>query len=109
QLSLQKKAGKAMLKFEQFEEKTINRKEIYHGAIIDVALDDVRLPDGKTAKRELVFHPGGVGIIAFDTADRLLLVKQFRKPLEKVILEIPAGKIDPGEGQEPERTAAREL
>ena len=98
-----------MLKFEQFEEKTINRKEIYHGAIIDVALDDVRLPDGKTAKRELVFHPGGVGIIAFDTADRLLLVKQFRKPLEKVILEIPAGKIDPGEGQEPERTAAREL
>ena len=46
-----------MLEFEQFEEKTINRKEIYHGAIIDVALDDVRLPDGKTAKRELVFHP----------------------------------------------------
>ena len=43
-----------MLKFEQFEEKTINRKEIYNGAIIDVALDDVRLQDGKTAKRELV-------------------------------------------------------
>lgn len=98
-----------MLEYEQFEEKTIKRKEIYHGAIIDVALDDVQLPDGNHAKRELVFHPGGVGIIAFDEQDRLLLVKQFRKPLEKVILEIPAGKIDPGESQTPERTAAREL
>lgn len=98
-----------MLEYEQFEEKTIERKEIYHGAIIDVAVDDVRLPDGKLAKRELVFHPGGVGIIAFDDQNRLLLVKQFRKPLEKVILEIPAGKIDPEESQTPERTAAREL
>ncbi|MEQ6207291.1 NUDIX hydrolase [Enterococcus mundtii] len=98
-----------MLEYEQFEEKTIQRKEIYHGAIIDVAVDDVRLPDGNIGKRELVFHPGGVGIIAFDEKDRLLLVKQFRKPLEKVILEIPAGKIDPGEKQAPEITAAREL
>lgn len=98
-----------MLEYEQFEEKTIERKEIYHGAIIDVAVDDVRLPDGKLAKRELVFHLGGVGIIAFDDQERLLLVKQFRKPLEKVILEIPAGKIDPEESQTPERTAAREL
>ncbi len=84
-----------MLNNEQFEEKTISRKEIYSGKIIDVAVDEVRLPDGGTSKRELVFHPGGVGIIAFDEHDRLLLVKQFRKPLEKVILEIPAGKIDP--------------
>lgn len=98
-----------MLNNEQFEEKTISRKEIYSGKIIDVAVDEVRLPDGGTSKRELVFHPGGVGIIAFDEQDRLLLVKQFRKPLEKVILEIPAGKIDPGEGQNPEMTAAREL
>ena len=44
-----------MLEYEQFEEKTIKRKEIYHGAIIDVALDDVQLPDGNHAKRELVF------------------------------------------------------
>ena len=72
-----------MLNNEQFEEKTISRKEIYSGKIIDVAVDEVRLPDGGTSKRELVFHPGGVGIIAFDEQDRLLLVKQFRKPLEK--------------------------
>ncbi|WP_165005521.1 NUDIX hydrolase [Enterococcus sp. ZJ1668] len=98
-----------MLEYEQFEEKTVSRKEIFKGKIIEVALDEVRLPDGSTAQRELVFHPGGVGIIAFDEEERLLLVKQFRKPLEKVILEIPAGKIDPGEGSMPELTAAREL
>ncbi|MFV0560158.1 MAG: NUDIX hydrolase [Enterococcus sp.] len=96
-----------MLSYEQFEEKTIQRKELFKGKIIDVVLDDVQLPDGQTAQRELVFHPGGVGIIAFDAQGRLLLVKQFRKPLEKVILEIPAGKIDPGEA--PEKTALREL
>ncbi|MEY8445908.1 NUDIX hydrolase [Enterococcus ratti] len=98
-----------MLNDNQFEEKTIKRKEIYRGAIIDVMLDEVRLPNGDHAKRELVFHSGGVGIIAFDEQNRLLLVKQFRKPLEKTILEIPAGKIDPNESQTPERTAAREL
>lgn len=97
------------MEYEQFEEKTLERKEIFKGKIIDVAVDQVRLPDGKTGQRELVFHPGGVGIVAFDEEDRLLLVKQFRKPLEKVILEIPAGKIDPGEGSQPEKTALREL
>ena len=52
-----KKAGEDMLNNEQFEEKTISRKEIYSGKIIDVAVDEVRLPDGGTSKRELVFHP----------------------------------------------------
>ncbi|BCA84831.1 ADP-ribose diphosphatase [Enterococcus saigonensis] len=98
-----------MLSFSDFEEKTIQRKELFHGKIIDVFLDDVALPNGGTAKRELVFHPGGVGIIAITPENKLLLVKQFRKPLEKVILEIPAGKIDPGEGSHPEVTGAREL
>lgn len=59
-------------------------------------------------RRELVFHPGGVGIIAFDEQDRLLLVKQFRKPLENDFGD-SSWKIDPGEGQNPEMTAAREL
>ncbi|WP_122645770.1 NUDIX hydrolase [Enterococcus mediterraneensis] len=97
-----------MLSFEDFEEKTIRRKEIFHGKIIDVALDDVRLPDGGTAQRELVFHPGGVGIIAI-IDNKMLFVRQFRKPLERVLLEIPAGKIDPGEGRHPEETGRREL
>ena len=98
-----------MLSFEDFEEKTLKRQELFHGNIIDVVLDDVALPMGGTAQRELVFHHGGVGILAITPENKLLLVRQFRKPLEQVSLEIPAGKIDPGEGQHPEVTGAREL
>ncbi|WP_424684538.1 NUDIX hydrolase [Enterococcus sp.] len=98
-----------MLSFEDFEEKTLKRQELFHGKIIDVVLDDVALPMGGTAQRELVFHHGGVGILAITPENKLLLVRQFRKPLEQVSLEIPAGKIDPGEGQHPEVTGAREL
>lgn len=98
-----------MLSFEDFEEKTLKRQELFHGKIIDVVLDDVALPMGGTAQRELVFHHGGVGILAITPENKLLLVRQFRKPLEQVSLEIPAGKIDPGEGQHPEVTGSREL
>ena len=94
-----------MLEYKDFEEKTIERKELFKGKIIEVYLDDVALPMGGTAKRELVFHHGGVGIIPITKENKIIMVKQFRKPLEKVVLEIPAGKIDPGE----ERTAMREL
>lgn len=98
-----------MLEYKDFEEKTIERKEIFKGKIIDVYLDDVALPMGGNSKRELVFHHGGVGIIPITAENKMIMVKQFRKPLEKVVLEIPAGKIDPGEGQQPEKTASREL
>lgn len=98
-----------MLTYQDFEEKTIQRQAIFHGKIIDVFLDDVQLPSGKTAKRELVFHPGGVAVIAITEDNKMVFVKQFRKPMEKVLLEIPAGKIDPGEGDHPEVTGAREL
>ena len=77
-----------MLQYEDFEEKTIKRQEIFKGKIIDVYLDDVKLPDGNVAKRELVFHPGGVGVLAITPEDKIVLVKQFRKPLEQVLLEI---------------------
>ncbi|HIY58049.1 MAG TPA: NUDIX hydrolase [Candidatus Tetragenococcus pullicola] len=97
-----------MLEFEDFEEKTIHRQELYHGKIIDVALDDVLLPSGETTKRELVFHPGGVGLIALTDENKMVFVKQFRKPLERVILEIPAGKIEAGE-TDPAATGLREL
>lgn len=98
-----------MLTYKDFEEKTIARNEIFHGKIIDVVVDDVALPNGGTSKRELVFHPGGVAVIAVTEENKMIFVRQFRKPLEKVILEIPAGKIDPGEGAQPELTGAREL
>lgn len=98
-----------MMNFEAFEEKTISRREIFKGQIIDVAVDEVRLPNGGIGTRELVFHPGAVAVIPITNDNKMIMVKQFRKPLEKVTLEIPAGKIDPGEGDHPEETAKREL
>jgi ADP-ribose pyrophosphatase len=94
---------------ENLEEKTVKRNEIFHGNIIDFVVDEVRLPDGKMATRELVFHHGAVAIMAVDDQEKMLFVRQFRKPMEKITLEIPAGKIDPGEENTPEQTAKREL
>lgn len=91
----------------EFYEKTIDKKEIYEGKIIDVSLLTVQLPDGSKSKREIVKHPGGVAVIAFKDKDTILFVQQFRKPFEKVIIELPAGKIDNGE--EPEICGRREL
>ena len=81
-----------MLNNEQFEEKQSVAKKSIAEKLLMLAVDEVRLPDGGTSKRELVISSWRCRIIAFDEQDRLLLVKQFRKPLEKVILEIPAGK-----------------
>lgn len=92
----------------EFEEKTLKREIIYDGAIIKVAVDDVALPNGKEGKRELVFHNGGVGILALTPEGKAIFARQFRKALEKVILEIPAGKIEQEES-DPLATAKREL
>lgn len=80
-----------------FEEKTVSSETKFEGRIIKVKVDKVAMPDGSVSTRELVAHPGGVGIVAVTDADELIMVKQFRKPIEKVIYEIPAGKLDPGE------------
>lgn len=81
-----------------FEEKTIERKEIFKGRIIDVKLDTVELPGGKGhSTRELVLHPGGVSVLAVTDEKKMVLVKQYRKPLERTIYEIPAGKLEVGE------------
>lgn len=100
---------KHMMEFKDFEEKTLSRKELFKGNIIEVVLDKVQLPDGSLGERELVFHPGGVAVIPITADNKMIMVKQFRKPMEKVILEIPAGKIDPGEQNQPKETAKREL
>ncbi|MCH5584249.1 NUDIX hydrolase [Shimazuella sp. AN120528] len=89
------------------EEKTISTKQIYEGKIIDVQLDKVNLPNGGTSYREIVKHPGAVAIMAITDENKLILVRQFRKALEKTIYEIPAGKLDAGE--EAESCARREL
>lgn len=92
-----------------FEEKTLKRTEIFKGHIFTVAVDDVVLPDGNTAKRELIFHRGAVCVLAVTPEDKIILVKQYRKAIEKVSYEIPAGKLEVGENGNELDAAAREL
>src|SRR5699024_6118473 len=94
-------------KMSNFEEKTIKSTNIFDGKIISLQVDDVELPDGKHAKREIVKHPGAVAVLALTEKKEILFVEQYRKPLEKLLLEIPAGRIE--EGEEPKVTAVREL
>lgn len=90
-----------------FREKTIRTTNIYKGKIIDVNVYDVSLPNGGESKREVVHHPGAVAVIALTESGKIVLVRQFRKALEKEIYEIPAGKLEKGEA--PIDTAMREL
>jgi ADP-ribose pyrophosphatase len=91
----------------QLEEKTINTQEIYSGKVVKLQLQEVELPNGKTAKREIIKHPGAVAIIAITAENKIVMVEQYRKALEKTIVEIPAGKLEKGE--EPATCARREL
>lgn len=88
------------------EERTIGTRRVFDGTLIGVRVDQVRLGSGREATREIVEHPGAVGILAWDGA-RLALVRQWRHPAGRPLLEIPAGTLDPGE--EPLTTARREL
>jgi ADP-ribose pyrophosphatase len=88
-------------------ETRIGSEDIFDGKLLHVRRDTVRLPDGETATREYIAHPGAVMIIPRLPDGKLLMERQFRYPLARVFIEFPAGKIDPGE--EPAATAAREL
>jgi len=87
-------------------ERTISTRPVFSGRIISLQVDEVSLPNGGTATREIVKHPGAVAVIAV-TDGRLLVVEQYRKPLERLQVEIPAGKLDGGE--DPADAAKREL
>lgn len=91
----------------KFEEKTISSESIFNGNVIDLKVDEVELPNGKTSKREIVTHPGAVGIIPITKDGNIILVEQYRKPLEKALCEIPAGKLE--ERENPLTAAVREL
>ena len=94
----------------EFEEKTLSRKEIYKGPIFQLVQDQVELPSGKgTAQRDLIFHNGAVCVLAVTPENKIVLVKQYRKAIEKVSYEIPAGKLEVGENADPEAAALREL
>lgn len=89
------------------EEQTISSDKIYTGRVISLRVDTVEVPQKGYKKREIVEHPGAVGIVALTDDNKIVLVKQFRKPIEKVIWEIPAGKLEIGES--PKECAIREL
>lgn len=88
-------------------EKTIASTPIYDGRVIKVKVDEVLLPNGKTAKREIVNHQGAVAVLPLTDDNKMIAVRQFRKPLERTIVEIPAGKLEKGE--DPLTCAKREL
>ena len=91
----------------ELTERTLHSKTVFEGRIITVQVDEARLPDGKTAGREVVRHPGGVVVVAVTDDGQVYLERQFRTALGCVITELPAGKREPGE--DPDLTARREL
>lgn len=89
-------------------ETTLNSQPIFSGKVIHVFLDQAQLPNGKTATREVVRHPGAVAILAITEEQKVILVEQYRYPCGEILLEIPAGKLDV-QGEAPEQCAFREL
>lgn len=92
---------------QDFTETCVRSEAVYDGVLLHVAADDVRLPDGTIARREYIRHPGAAAVVALLDRDTLLLERQFRYPLKRHFIELPAGKIDPGE--DALATAQREL
>ena len=88
-------------------EEFVSRQEIFHGRIVDLRVDTVRLPNGHLTTREVIDHPGGVAVVAIDENDNVLTVKQYRYAFQTVLEEIPAGKLERGE--DPLVCAVREL
>ena len=78
-------------------EAEVSSETVFHGALLNVRRDVVALPNGNQSVREYVVHPGAVVVLAFLDNGNLLFERQFRYPLRQVFLELPAGKIDPGE------------
>lgn len=91
----------------KLEEKTLEQDYIYRGKIINLRRDLALLENGKTSYREVVEHSGGVCVAALTQKKELLFVRQFRYPYKKVLMELPAGKINPGEN--PLECGKREL
>jgi ADP-ribose pyrophosphatase len=88
-------------------EDTVESTEVYRGHFLEVRRDEVRLPDGRSAHREYIVHPGAVMVIPLLADGRLVVERQYRYPLARVMLEFPAGKLDRGE--EPLHCGVREL
>ncbi|MCX7961025.1 MAG: NUDIX hydrolase [Burkholderiales bacterium] len=95
------------MKGRDLAERFVSGGEVWAGRLLRVHRDRVRLPDGREAVREYVRHPGAVCIVPLHADGRVVLVRQYRHPLAREFVELPAGKKDPGE--DPLVTAQREL
>jgi ADP-ribose pyrophosphatase len=92
---------------DHLREKRLKARHIYTGRLLDVWADEVELPSGKTSVREYIKHPGAAVIIPVLPDGSIGFIRQFRYPMGRSLIELPAGKLDPGES--PEKTAQREL
>lgn len=90
-----------------FFEKTLNSEQIFKGKLLKVRVDRVLLPDQRESSREIVEHPGAAAVVPLNENGEVFLVRQYRKPVEESLLEIPAGTLEPGE--DPRKCAYREL
>lgn len=93
----------------KFKEEVLSTRTIFDGKVVHLTEEEVKLPNGKKASREIIHHQGAVGIIAITPDNKLVLIRQWRAPLGQVTLEIPAGKIEQDEQDDPLLTAKREL
>ena len=91
----------------ELREEMVSQKTVYEGVIVNVRMDKAKLLDGRITNREVVEHPGGVAVFAMDQEDKVIMVRQFRYPMGEVVLELPAGKLEPGE--DPRDSGLREL
>lgn len=87
--------------------KVVGSKPVFNGKILKVRVDEIRMPSGNVVEREVITHGGAVGIVPVTEEKKIILVSQYRHPVDRLLLEIPAGKLDPGES--PEDCARREL
>jgi ADP-ribose pyrophosphatase len=99
--------GKRPLDDSHLVETRVEGEVVFDGKLLHVRRDTVRLPDGKLGTREYIVHPGAVLIVPVLPDGRLVMLRQFRYPVDRVMIEFPAGKLDPGEA--PLVTAQREL
>ena len=95
-------------KSQKLQEEMLSSQDIFKGKILDVKMDTVRLPNGKTATRELIRHIGAVCIVTVTEDDEVIVEHQYRYPFDEVVVEIPAGKLD-SKDEDPADAAEREL
>jgi len=94
-------------KYPELREERLGGEIKFKGRVINVEVDDVRLSDGTESRREVVRHSGGVTVLPIDGEGNIIMVRQWRYPMGKAVLELPAGKLEPGE--DPYNAGLREL